>query len=115
MNKVFGIPNCDTVKKCRQWLQEADIDFEFHDFRKEGLSKTQVSQWLEVLGRDTLVNKRSTSWKALPQSVRDNFDDQAALAAILESPTLIKRPLLEHNGELHVGFKPAQYQTIFNK
>lgn len=113
MTTLYGIPNCDTVKKARTWLEQQNIEYRFHDFRKDGLDEEQVQQWLESLGWETLVNKRSTSWKALDEEQRKSMDSAAAKAAILESPTLIKRPLLDTGKSLNVGFKAEQYQQLF--
>jgi len=110
---LYGIPNCDTVKKSRVWLENANIDTRFHDFRKDGLEASQVQTWIDALGWETLLNKRSTSWKALDENQRLNMDAKSALAAIIESPTLIKRPLLDTGSSLHVGFKAAAYEEIF--
>lgn len=110
---LYGIPNCDTVKKARVWLEGAGIDFHFHDFRKDGLEASQVSSWIDELGWEVLVNKRSTSWKALSEDARKSMDAKTALEAILASPTLIKRPLLDTGSSRHVGFKADQYQAIF--
>jgi len=113
MTILYGIPNCDTVKKARIWLEQQGIDYRFHDFRKDGLEAQQVQQWLDSLGWETLVNKRSTSWKALDEDKRKNMDTESAKAAIIESPTLIKRPLLDTGNSLNVGFKADQYQQLF--
>ncbi len=113
MITLYGISNCDTVRKARRWLEQRHIDYRFHDFREDGLSAEQVRDWLEQLGWETLVNRRSTGWKALDPSRREAMDNVSALPAILETPTLIKRPLLDTGHELHVGFGPAQYQSIF--
>ena len=110
---LYGIPNCDTVKKARTWLEQAGINYDFHDFRKDGLSKEQVVAWIDELGWETLLNKRSTSWKALDEDLRSNMDASAALTTILESPTLIKRPLLDDGKARKVGFKAADYENIF--
>ena len=112
MITLYGIKNCDTVKKARRWLDEHDIDYQFHDFREDGLEPRQVEHWLGELGWEELLNKRSTSWKALPAETRDAMDDEAALQAILEQPTLIKRPLLDTGHERFTGFSAASYQTI---
>lgn len=113
MTILYGIPNCDTVKKARNWLEQQGIDYRFHDFRKDGLEAQQVQQWLDSLGWETLVNKRSTSWKALDEDQRKSMDIESAKAAIIESPTLIKRPLLDTGNSLNVGFKAEQYQQLF--
>jgi Spx/MgsR family transcriptional regulator len=112
---LYGIKNCDTVKKARRWLEDHGIDYRFHDFRDDGLDAGQVERWLGELGWEELLNRRSTSWKALPPEFRDAMDDEAALQAILEQPTLIKRPLLDTGHERFTGFSAANYQTIFNR
>ncbi len=113
MITVYGIKNCDTVKKARKWLEARHIEYAFHDLREDGLSRDQVDAWLAELGWETLVNRRSTSWKALDESTRQNMDDSSALQAILEQPTLIKRPLLDTGGERHTGFSAAHYAKLF--
>lgn len=112
---LYGISNCDTVKKARRWLDAADIEYRFHDFRADGLERKLVQQWVEELGWEQLVNRRSTSWKQLDPGQRDSMDDRAAVEAILALPTLVKRPLLDIGHERHLGFSPAQYQEIFGK
>jgi arsenate reductase len=111
---LYGIPNCDTVKKARTWLTDNGIDFTFHDFRKDGLEHSHVESWLASLGCETVINKRSTSWKALTDDTKASLNDSSAVALILASPTLVKRPLLDNNGVFSVGFKPAAYDSIFN-
>ncbi|MDQ2075207.1 ArsC family reductase [Marinimicrobium sp. ABcell2] len=115
---LYGIANCDTVKKARRWLSEHGIEHRFHDFRADGLDATQVRAWLAELG-PALVNKRSTSWKSLDPATREQLssgaDTETARAAILAQPTLIKRPLLDTGSERHLGFSPATYATLFNR
>ncbi len=115
MITLYGIKNCDTVKKARRWLDNHTIEHRFHDFREDGLSKEQVASWIDELGWETLVNRRSTSWKALDADQRENMNDSSALAAILAQPTLIKRPLLDTGHERHTGFSEASYQDIFSR
>lgn len=115
MITLYGIKNCDTVKKARHWLETHGIEFRFHDFREDGLTPGQVDAWLEALGWENLVNRRSTSWKALTPEQRENMSRSTARAAILEQPTLIKRPLLDTGHELHCGFSADSYTTIFNQ
>jgi Spx/MgsR family transcriptional regulator len=112
---LYGIKNCDTVKKARKWLEAHGVDYTFHDFREDGLEPAAVREWLEELGWQNLVNKRSTSWKALDQQTRDGMDDSAALSAIMAQPTLIKRPLLDTGHERHTGFSTTGYAKIFNQ
>ncbi len=115
MITLYGIKNCDTVKRARKWLELHCVEYEFHDFREDGLEGDTVKGWLQELGWETLVNRRSSSWKALDQEARDSMDDSSALAAILKQPTLIKRPLLDIGHERYTGFSAAAYAAIFNK
>lgn len=90
------------------------FEFHFHDFRSEGLEESKLRQWIERVGWETLLNRRSTSWKQLTQTQRDNIDEFSALTLMLQNPTLIKRPVLElDNGTVHVGFKADEYAKIF--
>ena len=110
---LYGIKNCDTVKKARNWLEQAGIDFQFHDFRQNGLSTTKLSAWLDTLGTDVLINRRSTSWKQLSEKERNEIDAGEGKLTILGNPTLIKRPVLEHAGQVYSGFKAEKYTEIF--
>ena len=109
---LYGIKNCDTVKKARDWLTQHKIDYRFHDFRADGLTAAQVQGWIADIGLDTLVNKRSTTWKELDEATKNNFDAQA-VQVITANPTLIKRPLLDTGKQKQVGFKEADYSKIF--
>ena len=115
MITLYGINNCDTVKKARNWLDLHGIEYRFHDFRADGLEESAVAAWLAELGWEQLVNKRSTSWKALTARDREAMDEQSALRAIMAQPTLIKRPLLDTGHERFTGFSAANYQKIFNQ
>lgn len=115
MITLYGIKNCDSVKKARNWLESHAIDYHFHDFRVEGLTQEKLKQWQTSVGWEVLLNKRSTNWRQLSQELRDNIHDASALSLMLENPTLIKRPVLEmSNGNMHVGFKPEKYTKIFS-
>ena len=114
MTTLYGIKNCDTVKKARDWLAKNNVDYRFHDFRADGLDKEQVQGWIAEIGLESLVNKRSTTWKALDETIKDNFNEENAALVIVESPTLIKRPLLETQGKKLLGFKVAEYSSIFS-
>lgn len=114
MITLYGIKNCDTVKKARDWLTKNNIDYRFHDFRVDGLDQAQVKNWITDIGLENLVNKRSTTWKELDDSVKNNFNEKTAEAVIVENPTLIKRPLLDTGKQKHVGFKEAEYTKIFS-
>jgi arsenate reductase (glutaredoxin) len=112
---LYGIKNCDTVKKARNWLDLHGIDYRFHDFRADGLERESVQRWLDELGWENLVNRRSSSSKALDAATRENMDEQSALTAIMAQATLIKRPLLDTGRERFTGFSAASYQKIFSK
>ncbi|MDO3385799.1 ArsC family reductase [Gilvimarinus sp. SDUM040013] len=111
---LYGIKNCDTVKKARKWLDQADVAYHFHDLRSDGLSERQVQGWLAAVGTDTLINKRSTTWKGLNDIEKAQaLQADSATAILLNNPTLIKRPVLECNGNVHIGFKAEHYHTLF--
>lgn len=113
MNTLYGIKNCDTVKKARDWLEKNSIAYKFHDFRADGLSDSQVKSWIAEIGLEGLVNKRSTTWKELDEATKNNFSEKNASTIILENPTLIKRPLLDTGKRKHIGFKDTEYTQIF--
>ena len=113
MATLYGIKNCDTVKKARRWLEQQAIDYRFHDFRADGLTKAQVATWVKQLGWEALVNKRSTTWKQLDEATRDGLNDTNVVAVILANPTLIKRPLLDLDRQYHLGFKETDYRQLF--
>lgn len=110
---LYGIKNCDTVKKARKWLEQNDIDYQFVDHRADGLDDNNLQQWLDKLGWESLVNKRSTTYRALSDTDKANLGANTAAALLKANPTLIKRPLLEQDGEVHVGFNDALYSRLF--
>ncbi|MEC4719469.1 ArsC family reductase [Noviherbaspirillum sp. CPCC 100848] len=113
---LYGIPNCDTVKKARTWLTEHGIAHAFHDFKKAGLSPDTVESWLGHVQWDTLVNRKGTTWRGLPDERKAAIVDAAsATALMLESPSVIKRPVLVDGSSAHVGFSDAAYRQIFGK
>lgn len=116
MNKiiVYGIPNCDTVKKARTWLAEHGQDVEFHDFKKQGLARETAAAWLEQLDWEVLVNRKGTTWRKLSDERRAQIVDKAsALELMLENTSVIKRPVLEGAGPLKVGFSSDEYERSF--
>lgn len=115
MNKtLYGIPNCDTVKKARTWLADNGQQFDFHDFKKQGLERATVAAWLEQLDWEVLVNRKGTTWRKLSDERRAAVTSKAAaLELMLENPSVIKRPVLAGAGQLAVGFSDAQYRQIF--
>ncbi len=113
MTTIYGISNCDTVKKAQKWLEQNKVTYTFHDFRKDGLTPELLLSLQAKTTWDLLINKRSTTYRNLPSEVKDNLTGQTAIDTILAQPTLIKRPVLLINDNIHIGFKPAQYQELF--
>jgi len=101
---VYGIPNCDTVKKARVWLADNGQEFAFHDFRKDGLSEDMVMRWLQAQPMEKLLNKRGTSWRKLSDADKANETQAHLIALMVENPTLIKRPVIEAGAQVSVGF-----------
>jgi len=113
MTTLFGIKNCDTIKKARNWLSEHDIEFQFHDYRTDGLEQSQLEQWCHELGWEQLLNRRGTTWRKLPDEIKDTIDENSAIALMLEQPAMIKRPLLDTGTQRLLGFKATEYETLF--
>lgn len=101
---LYGIPNCDTVKKARTWLTERGIEHRFHDFRKDGLEQEQLESWMAELGRDVLINRRGTTWRKLSEADKDVENDADAVALLLANPAMIKRPVIDLGDVRLVGF-----------
>lgn len=114
MTTVYGIKNCDTVKKALKWLDKNNIDYTFHDFRADGIDEKLVSDFTNKLDWELLLNKRSTTFRLLDDEIKNNLNETTFKQLILSQPTLIKRPVLLSNNTLHLGFKDEQYQVIFN-
>jgi len=114
--KLYGIPNCDTVKKARAWLASHDIAVEFHDFKKHGLSPAVVENWLQQASWEQLVNRKGLTWRGLPEAEKIAITGNAAAQQLmLEKTSVIKRPLLEQNGKLlHIGFDEATYSKLLS-
>ena len=113
--QIYGIKACDTMKKAFTWLDDHGIDYQFHDYKKEGASAAALRRWIDALGWETVINRRGTTWRKLPESLRQSMDAEQAVQAALDNPSLIKRPMLETGKLLEPGFKPARYAEIFGK
>ena len=111
--KLYGIPNCDTIRKARRWLADHQVEYHFHDFRKDGLPAVRLGTWVKAVGWETLLNRRGTTWRQLSAAQRDSMNAQRAQALMLEQPALIKRPVLETAQGIEVGFSADRYQTLF--
>jgi Spx/MgsR family transcriptional regulator len=107
---IYGIPNCDTMKKARTWLDSHGVAYAFHDYRASGLEPERLDAWVDKLGWEVLLNKASTSFRALPDADRQDIDARKAKALMLANPTMIKRPVLDLGDRLLVGFKPDVYE-----
>lgn len=109
---VYGIPNCDTVKKARAWLEARRVPYRFHDFRRDGLAPVLVDQWLTQVPREKLLNRRGTTWRKLPPEEQAADDDKAAKSVMLAHPTIIKRPVFDLDGRILVGFSSAEQGAL---
>ena len=111
MHTLYGIKNCDTVKKARLWLDQNGIAYQFHDFRADGLTLAQISDFATRVDWNTLLNRSSTSWRQLRAEQQSDLTLEKAIALMLKTPTLIKRPILDTGDKLIIGFKAENYQT----
>lgn len=111
---IFGIKACDTMKKSMTWLSDKGVTFEFHDYKKQGISEEKLRYWLSQAEWDVLINKRGTTWRKLSDADKENIDNDKAVTLMLSNQSLIKRPLLEYGDKIHLGFKPDQYNEIFS-
>jgi Spx/MgsR family transcriptional regulator len=108
---LYGIKNCDTVKKARLWLEAQQIEYVFHDFRVDGLTTDMLKDFLKQVDWETLLNKRGTTWRKLSESQKQNINKQKAMVLMAENPGLIKRPVLNHRGKYLVGFNENNYDN----
>lgn len=113
MITIYGIPNCDTMKKARAWLAEQGIDYEFHDYKKAGIDEATLKGWIAQVGWETLLNRRGMMWRKVPQGIKDGIDEAGAIKLMLDTPSIIKRPVLVRGDDVHVGFKADDYNQIF--
>ena len=113
MTTLYGIKNCDTIKKARRWLTENDIEYRFHDVRADGISRSDLQRWMKTLDWEKLLNRRGTTWRKLPEAVRNNISKASAVDVMLDNPAIIKRPVLVHDNTFYLGFSADSYQSIF--
>jgi arsenate reductase (glutaredoxin) len=113
MMTMYGIPNCDTVKKARAWLGERGVAFAFHDYKKDGVDAAALARWVEALGWEALLNRSGTTFRKLPEAEREGLDRARAVALMLAHPSAIRRPVMEHAGGIELGFKPERYEAVF--
>lgn len=111
---LYGIPNCDTVKKARKWLEAQNLDYNFHDFKKEGADPAKLAAWIEAKGVDTVLNRRGTTFRKLSDEQKADIDAAKAVTLLQDNPSMIKRPVVEHGDALLVGFKDSEWSAHFS-
>ena len=110
---IYGIKNCDTMKKARAWLDKRGVAYEFHDYKTAGIERSQLEHWSSDVGWETLLNRAGTTFRKLPEKDKDGLTEKKAIALMAAQPSMIKRPVLHVGGKLLVGFKPEQYEKAF--
>jgi Spx/MgsR family transcriptional regulator len=113
MNRLYGIPNCDTMKKARAWLDGHGVAYEFHDYKKQGIDARTLRGWVKELGWEALLNRRGMLWRKVPDELKAAIDEAGAIRLMLETPSIIKRPVLDTGRARYVGFDPNTYQQLF--
>ncbi|MBL8532112.1 MAG: ArsC family reductase [Hyphomonadaceae bacterium] len=111
---LYGIKNCDTMKKARAWLDQQGVSYAFHDYKAGGIDKATLERWARAVGWEILLNRAGTTFRALPEAEKENLTEKKAIALMLAQPSMIKRPVLEAQGALLVGFKPESYAAHFS-
>ena len=106
---IYGIKNCDTMKKARAWLDKHGVAYSFHDYKTEGIGKERLARWSKIAGWETLLNRAGTTFRKLPEADKANLTEKKAMTLMLAQPSMIKRPVLEVGSKLLVGFKPENY------
>jgi arsenate reductase (glutaredoxin) len=112
---IFGIKNCDTMKKARAWLDGRGIEYTFHDYKADGIDADHLKRWTDKAGWETVLNRGGTTFRGLPDSQKTGLNERKAIALMLQQPSMIKRPVLEVGGRLLVGFKTEEYARAFSK
>lgn len=113
MTTLYAIPNCNTVKKARTWLEEQNIDYDFHNYKKQGIDQETLQQWVDELGWETVINRKGMTWRKLDESVRESMDPDKAIQIMLENQSIIKRPLIIKDGKKILGFNESDYENFF--
>ncbi|EDY86597.1 ArsC family protein [gamma proteobacterium HTCC5015] len=113
MTTLYGIKNCDTIKKARRWLEDNGVAYEFHDYKKVGVPEQQLRQWIDQFGWEVVLNKRGTTYRKLDDAIKDSLDAESAVAVLMTNASMIKRPVIEHGDTTLIGFKADDYQSLF--
>ncbi|MEP3348953.1 MAG: ArsC family reductase [Marinomonas sp.] len=109
MIDIYGIKNCDTMKKAFRWLEEHKIEYRFHDYKKEALETETAKAWIDELGWESIINKRGTTWRKLDEGTKSSMNNELAVETVINQPSMIKRPLIIANGKIHLGFNSDEY------
>lgn len=109
---MFGLANCDTVKKARAWLDQRGVAYSFHDYKKQGADPARIAGWVEAVGWETVLNRRGTTFRALPDADKADLDAGKAVAVMAAHPSCIKRPVIEHPGGILVGFDAKAWEPV---
>ncbi len=112
MTTLYGISNCDTIKKARRWLDDHNVDYDFHDYKKAGIDKETLQAWCKEFGFESLLNKRGTTWRKLDDTLKDNVDEASAIDIMCEHTSVIKRPVLISGSTCILGFNENAYQSL---
>ncbi len=112
MTTLYGIPNCDTIKRARKWLDDKNIAYEFHDYKKAGIDRKTLENWCKEFGYETLINKRGTTWRKLDDQLKNNINETSAIKIMQENTSVIKRPVLISDHTKIVGFNEADYKSL---
>jgi len=110
---IYGIKNCDTMKKARTWLDQRGVAYAFHDYKASGIDCARLEGWARDVGWEALINRAGTTFRKLPEKDKDGLTGKTAIALMLDQPSMIKRPVLDVGGRLTIGFKPEQYAAVF--
>jgi arsenate reductase len=113
MTTIYGIKNCETMKKARAWLEARKLTHNFHDYKASGIDKATLEGWAQKVGWEILLNRAGTTFRKLPDADKENITEKKAIALMLAQPSMIKRPVLEAKGKLTVGFQPEEYKKLF--
>jgi len=110
---IYGIKNCDTMKKARTWLADQGVAYQFHDYKESGIDRAHLKAWSKAVGWETLLNRSGTTFRKLSDEEKEGLTETKAISLMLAAPTMIKRPVLEKDGSVTVGFKPEIYEALF--
>lgn len=113
MITMYGIPNCDTIKKAKKWLEANGIDYEFHDYKKQSITKAKLKDWCKQADWEVLLNRRGTTWRKLDDETKNNINKTSAIDIMAENTSIIKRPVIETGSEILIGFSTDTYEAAF--